>query len=285
MLPRPLAASLIVAMPVLIGVGFALAAAVDLIDFGAGTAGREGPRFDRIARVVTERTVWRGTAWSLWVASASTALATGGAMLLALVFRGSARATALARMVVLIPLPVPHVVAGVVALIVLGQSGLAARAGHALGLVDAPAAMLPLVYDPLGSGVILALVWKEIPFLSLIAFSVLAARGGALEETARTLGASPAATIRRVTLPILWRGMLPAVVAVFTFAFGSFEIVALLAPSDPLALPLLISERYTEPALDRRADAFVLALVAIGIAVLAVAMHEWLRGGWDRLEA
>src|SRR5690606_1769776 len=106
--------------------------------------------------------------------------------------------------------------------------------------------------------------WKEFPFLVLLAFSVLTTRGTDLEETARSLGAKPIQVVRHVTVPVLWRGLLPGAVAVFTFALGSYEAAALLAPSDPLALPLLIEERYTDSNLARRADAYVLALVAAG---------------------
>jgi ABC-type spermidine/putrescine transport system permease subunit I len=127
------------------------------------------------------------------------------------------------------------------------------------------------------------LVWKEVPFLALVAFSVLASRGLRLEEAARTLGASPLATFSRVTWPVLWRGMLPAVVAVFAFVVGSWELPSLLAPSDPLALPLQILERHTDPALARRGEAFVLALLALGLALTVVVIHERLRARWTVL--
>ncbi|HEU4700158.1 MAG TPA: ABC transporter permease subunit, partial [Gemmatimonadales bacterium] len=164
------------------------------------------------------------------------------------------------------------------------QSGLLARLGHAAGLVATPADMPPLVYDRWGIGLVLTLAWKETPFLALLAVSVLATRGRALEEAARGLGAGTAARLRRVTLPLLWRGLLPGVIAVFVFAAGSFETALLLAPSDPLALPLLTAERAENLGLDARADAFVLALLAFAVAALAVAAHEWARARWEGLE-
>jgi putative spermidine/putrescine transport system permease protein len=263
-------AALVVAAPVLIGVVLSVMGALDLV--GPGTSGRA--TWERVARVAGDRVTWRGTVWSLWVAAASTGLATAGAMLIAVAFRGDSRADRLGRTLAIVPLPIPHVVAGVMGVMILGQSGLLARLLHALGVIDGPAAMPALVFDPAGIGLILTLVWKEIPFLALVAFSVLAAQGDGLEETARTLGAGRWATFRRVTLPVLWRGMLPAVVAVFAFVAGSYELALLLAPSDPLALPLQTMERYTGSSLGRRADAFVLALVAIAIAAAAVALHE-----------
>ena len=126
-----------------------------------------------------------------------------------------------------------------------------------------------------GIGLIVTLVWKEFPFLALIAFSVIAQRGVALEETARTLGAGALRTFRVATLPVLWRGLLPAMIAVFTFVAGNYEVAVLLAPSSPLALPLLTMERYTDSALVARGDAFVLVLLAIMVSLWGVIAHEW----------
>ena len=106
----------------------------------------------------------------------------------------------------------------------------------------------------------------------MLGFSVLATRGPALEETARSLGAGPLDVFRRVTWPVLWRGLLPGVIAVFAFVAGSYEAAVLLAPSDPLALPLLTFERYTDPDLARRPDAFVLVLVGLATSAAAVAV-------------
>lgn len=276
-----LAAAFLVAAPVLVGVAYAVAAATGVV----GPVGTGAASMDRIERVLAERAVWEGVAWSIWVAGAATAISTALAMLLAAVLRTDRRADRAARALALVPLPIPHVVAGLVALLILGQSGLLARAAFAIGVLDTPSGMPALVYDRSGVGLILALVWKETAFLALVAFSVLARKAAPLEEVARTLGARPIQVFRRVTAPVLWRGMLPAAAAVFAFVAGSYEAAALLAPSDPLALPLLTMERYTDASLDRRADAFVLALLAVAIAALAVALHERMRAGWGEFQS
>lgn len=273
-------AALVVAGPVLVGVGYSVLGAAGLVGAGAGG----GPTRAHVARVLGQGAVWEGLAWSVWVAAAATILAAVGSSTLAVLFRGGGRSHRWGRSLAVLPLPVPHVVAGVMGVLILSQSGLLARLGHSLGVIDAPADMPALVYDTAGVGLILTLAWKELPFLALIAFSVLAGRGESLEEAARSLGAGPAQVLLRVTLPVLWRGMLPATVAVFTFAAGSYEAAALLAPSDPLAFPLLVMERWQGASLERRADAFVLALLALGLSVVAVAAHEWVRWGWEELE-
>lgn len=277
---RGLLAALLVSAPVWVGVGYALLAALGAVGVGAGEVSAR-----RFPRVLGETAVWEGVGWTVWVAAASTALATAAAALVAVAFRASGRTDRLARSIAVFPLPIPHIVAAVGGVLVLGQSGFLARVARAAGLIDAPADMPALVYDEWGIGLILTLAWKEFPFLALVAFSVLSSRGNALEETARSLGAGPWQCFRRVTWPVLWRGILPAVIAVFTFVAGTYEAMALLAPSDPLALPLLTMERYTDAALTRRGDAFVLVLLAMALAAVAVILHERVRSRWERLES
>ncbi len=273
------AAALLAALPTLVGVLYAAAAATGLAGFGAG-----GFSLHRLARVLGEAAVWQGLVWTLGTAAAATLLATAGAVLLAVTFRGTAPGDRAARALAVFPMAVPHLVAAALFVLLLGQSGFVARALHAAGLASAPGAMPALVYDRWGIGFVLALAWKELPFLSLLAFSVLATRGPELEETARSLGAGPREVFRRVTWPMLWRGLLPGVIAVFAFVAGSYEAAVLLAPSDPLALPLLTWERYTDPDLARRADAYVLVLVGLAASAVAVALHEWARSRWEPFE-
>jgi ABC-type spermidine/putrescine transport system permease subunit I len=263
---------MLVAAPVAVGVGYAALAAVGLVGYGGGTLS-----FARVTRVLAEHATWRGLAWSAWVAGAATLLASAMAMLTAVLFRRRGRVDRAARGLAIAALPVPHLVAGATALLILGQSGVVARVLAAAGLIDTPGQLPALVYDPAGAGLIASLAWKEFPFLALLAFSVLATRGAELEETARGLGGAPGQVLRYVTWPVLWRGLLPGAAAVFAFALGSYEAAVLLAPSDPLPLPLLIEERYTDADLARRGDAYVLVLVAAAASAALVALHEWLR--------
>ena len=267
----PLLAALLVAAPVLVGVGYAAAGSVGLA--GVGATGH--PTTARLAAVAGDARTWASVWWTLRTALAATALAAALGVLVATAFRGAGALDRAARALAVVPLPIPQVVAASSAVLVLGQSGLLARLGHAAGLVATPQAMPALVYDRWGVALVGALAWKEFPFLALVAGSALAARGADAEEAARTLGAGPWAVFRRVTWPLLWRAMLPSVVAVFAFVAGSYEAAALVGPSDPLPLQSLIRERYADLDLGGRGDAYVLTLVALLLAAAAVALHEW----------
>lgn len=275
-----LIAAVLLALPVIIGIVYALAAALGLVGTGAA-----GLSLDRVKRVLNARDTWAGLGFTLWIGAASTLLAAAGAVVLAIVFRGSSRADRLGRALVAVPLPVPHLVAALLGVWVLGQSGLLARLLAAGGLLDQPAQMPALVYDRAGAGLILTFAWKELAFLAIVATALLATRGAAAEEAARTLGASPWQTFSRVTWPVLWRGLAPAAVAVFVFVVGNYEAAALLAPSDPLALPLLVADRAADPDLARRGDAYVVSLLLLLIAIAAVAAHEFVRSRWEPIAA
>ena len=147
----------------------------------------------------------------------------------------------------------------------LGQSGVLSRAAAALGMVNTPSQFPALVLDRTGIGFVLTLGWKETPFLAFFAITALATRGAALEEVARTLG----------VLPLLWRGMRPAAAAAAIFIAGSYEAAALLAPTDPLPLPVATYERYEAIDLTMRGDAYVLVLLGLALAALAVVAFEW----------
>ncbi len=256
-------APLLVALPVGLGVLYSAGQVLE-----AGGSGAE---------LLRATSTWRSVGWSVWAAAASTLIASVAAALVAILFRGTTRGDRVARGLAVLPLPMPHVVAALTGLLLLGQSGLLARAGYALGLLESPAQMPALTSDPLGIGFILVLAAKELPFLALIAFSALGERAAGLEESARSLGASPTQIVRLVTLPILWRGMLPGAVAVFAFVFGNYEVAALLGPSSPAPLPVLIMERYLGPSLGGRADAHLLSLLALAVTTLAVIAHEVIR--------
>lgn len=265
-----LAAGLLLGTPIVVGIGYLVAGALGAVGDSAPVA---------LGRVFTDAAVWRSLLLSLWIACAGTTLALIGALAVTLLLGGDVRLDRLSQRVAALPLPVPAVAAAVSVLLLLSQSGWFSRLATQLHLITAPTEFPALVYDPLALGVIVAVVWKELPFLLLVSLSLQALRGPALLDAARTLGATRWQAVRSVTLPLLLRGLLPSVVAVFVFVLGSLELPMILAPSSPLALPLLIRERRQSLDAVAHGDAFAIALLATGLALIAVVVHESLRDG------
>ena len=257
------AASLLLASPVVVGALYST-----LAPLGLAGAGANGPTLGAIGTVLRASDTWRGLGWTMATAAVATIAATAAACYVAVRLRTSRAGHVLA----ILPMGVPHVAAALAALLLLGQSGFFSRITYMLGWTATPGEFPALVYDPAGVSLVVAFAWKEFPFLTLTALAVLLTTSTDLEEAARTLGANSHQTYRRVTWPQLWRGLAPAVLAAFAFLIGQYEMPALLAPSNPLALPLLTYERSVDSMLARRAEAH-LGLLALVVSALIVLLH------------
>ncbi len=255
----------LVAAPVFVGALYSLAAAL-----GVAGAGASGFDLSRVTRVVSDANTWRSVAWTLTTASIATAIATTAALLIAVRLQHSRIGQRLA----VIPLAVPHIAASLAALLLLGQSGVLSRVAFSIGLTAQPSDFPAIVYDRSGVALIVSFAWKEFPFLALTAFAVLGTHGDALNEVARTHGASARATLRRITIPLLARGIAPAVIAAFAYLLGQYEMAVVLAPSDPLPLSVLTYERALDGDLQHRGEAHVLGLIALLFTGALVVMHE-----------
>lgn len=213
---------------------------------------------------------WSALGMSLWVAGASTLLAATLGTLAALAL-WRLRAGAGLRFLFAWSLPVPHVVAAWLTLLLFSQSGLWSRLAQGVGLTRGPGDFPALVNDPLALGVLLELTWKEAPFVGLAVLAALTRFDPRLLEVARSLGASRWTRLWRVVLPGVRPALLSACVLVFAFAFTSFEVPYLLGPTSPTTLPVLAYRAFTDSDLAARQGAMALSVLIAGFAGLGVA--------------
>ncbi len=234
-----------------------------------GTSG-DGPSLDAYHALFADPEFGRSLLATLHVAATSTALSVVLGVAAALVLRRVVHGRNMITTAFQLSLPLPHLVGAVAVLALIGQSGLLSRLATQAGLIDAPGAFPALVFDPYGIGIITQYVWKEIPFVGIVALAVLRASGNDLEEAASSLGASPWQRVRHVVLPVVVPGVLPVAVIIFAFTFGAFEVPLLLGRSHPALLPVLAHRRYTEVDLAARPAAMAISVIITLIVVLVV---------------
>lgn len=215
---------------------------------------------------------WPALRLSLWIAGVSTTLALVLGLLCALLLREVFPGRGAVRFLLLLNLTVPHVVAAVGVLYLVGQSGALARLAHAAGLIAVPADFPALVFDPAAAGIIIAYVWKEVPFVALVLLARMQVVGRGPEEVARSLGATRLQALRHALVPQLRPALLAAGAIIFAFAFGAWEVPALLGASRPEALPMLAWRSYTAVDLAARPQAMAMALVIAAVALALVAV-------------
>ena len=154
--------------------------------------------------------------------------------------------------IVRLPILVPHMVVAVFIVTIFSQTGLLARGAYAISLIPDYSLFPQLLYTESFLGVILAYLWKEIPFVAYFVLALMASISDTLGQAAENLGASPLRSFFQVTLPLTMPAILNAFLIIFIFAFGGYELPALLGPTLPKALPVQAYLEFSSPDLLRR---------------------------------
>ncbi len=200
----------------------------------------------------------------------SSILAVAAALVLRERFRGSQFATFLFQ----IPLPIPHLVAATGIVLLVTQSGLLARIGVELGLIDLPGDFPVMVFDRPGIAIMLTFLWKEIPFIGLVVLAVLQGVGPQFEEIAQTLGANRWQRFWYVLLPLIMPGILSTSIIVFAFTFANYEIPLLLGVRFPTTLPVWAFQSYQDPDLALRPEAMAVSVILALIAIILLLAYR-----------
>lgn len=208
---------------------------------------------------------------TLRVSVISTAAATVLGVAAALLIHSTGRGRRVLAAVFASPLPVPHLVGALAMLLLLSQSGLLSRVGHATGLTGAPADFPALTADGFGTAIIAEYVWKETAFVGVVVLAALSAGVDELDTAARTLGAGAWQRFRHVVLPLIAPSVAATSVLVFAFTFGSYEVPRLLGGPFPAALPVVALQYHQDVDLDSRPEAMAIAVViAVVVSALVV---------------
>lgn len=228
------------------------------------------PNLDAYRAVLTDPDFLWSFALSFHIAFTSTLLSLVIAIAAALMIRRTGRGGALVRFLFQLNLTVPHLVGAIGILYLFSQSGSFARLGYQIGLIERPADFPALVFDPAAIGIILQYVWKEVPFIGVILLAQMQTIGEDYESAARSLGATRWQAFRHVLLPMILPGALAASIIVFAFAFGAYEIPALLGQNHPAALPVLAWRSYTDVDLAARPQAMAMAMVIAAMSLVLI---------------
>ena len=166
---------------------------------------------------------------------------------------------------VLLPLVLPPVVAGIALLYTFGRRGLLGASFEAFGIQIAFST----------TAVVLAQTFVAMPFLVISLEGALRTVGTRYENVAATLGAGPTTVLRRVTLPSVAPALASGAVLAFARALGEFGATITFAGSlqgVTRTLPLEIYlQRETDPD---AAVALSLLLVVVAVAVIGLARRH-----------
>lgn len=210
---------------------------------------------------------------SLWLTAVAASLATlagvvGATPIAYALARGRFRGRALLAAIIDLPLLIPHPVAGIALLLVLARN---TPLGQALGALGAQIT---------GSlfGIVCAMLFVSAPLYVSAAREAFDRVDPRFEGVARTLGDSRWAALRRVTLPLAWRGLFAAAIVMWARAVSEFGAIVILV-YHPRVASVLSYERFTAYGLK---EALPVAAILVLLALIPLAALRALRGD-DRL--
>ena len=175
--------------------------------------------------------------------------------------------------VVRLPILVPHTVVALFVITICSQTGLIARACAAVGLIGDSTEFPQLLFTGSYVGVILAYLWKEIPFVAYFVLALMSGVSSTLGEAAENLGASPMKSFFQITLPLSLPAITKAFLIIFIFAFGGYELPLILGATIPKALPVQAYLSYMDPNLLNRPYAMALNGVILMLSVAMAALY------------
>lgn len=178
------------------------------------------------------------------------------------------------KILYILPIIVPHMVAAFLMFNILSQSGLLPRILYHLGILKTQYDFPSLIFDRYGLGIIISYLWKEIPFVAVVVYTFISNINESLEEVAVNLGASRGQFFWHVMLPLSWTSIISSFIIIFAFSFGAFEVPYLLGPTTPKTLPVKAFIEYSNPDIFNRPYAMALNVVLTFISIMIVWIYD-----------
>ncbi len=223
------------------------------------------PTLKYYKEILTRSDILQSLKYSLYIAFVSAFFAASIGTILCAILVNLRQVKGKVMRVVQIPIIVPHVIVALFAINILSQNGILARIGAQLGLISDQQQFPLLLYDGHGIGVILAYLWKEIPFIVYFVIALMANISDSLGEAATNLGANRIQVFWKITLPLCMNTILSGFLIIFVFALGAYELPFILGATLPRALPVLAYIEYSKP--DLLARPYAMAINGLMIAV------------------
>lgn len=223
-------------------------------------------------RLLTDKGLIESLIFSIKTSFLSALLSTIGGVIIAIAAYKLGKEGKLIALTFRLPIIVPHLLSVLLVYNIFSQTGLLARFAYNIGFISSFEEFPVLLYNKNGFGIILAYIWKELPFIAFITYNVLSKLSNKFSDASRNLGANGFQTMKYVVFPIALPSVLSSFILVFAFSFGAYEIPMLLGGTYPKALPVKAYIEYINPMLSNRPYAmainFLIAFVGFLLAFI-----------------
>jgi putative spermidine/putrescine transport system permease protein len=237
-------------------------------------AGEQSFTLQHFRNVLGDRDFLTSLGLTFYISLSSTVLAVIASIALALIFLNLSKRQRWVHFIFQIPLVVPHLVVAIAVIFLLSPTGWFSRLTQALGFITTSSSFPLVVNDSLGIGIIVTYVWKEIPFITLMIFSVLRNAGVDLINVGKTLNANRWQRFRYIILPMIAPSLAASSLIVFAYTFGAFEVPYLLGQTYPMLLSVWAYKHYADIDLMARPEGIATGMLIAMIVALSVLLSH-----------
>lgn len=180
---------------------------------------------------------------------------------------GAPRTVAILRWLYRWPLFIPFVVAGQLMRTFLAKNGMFNHLLIGSGLLAPLSAQSLLDWR----GIVVAFVWKQVPFVTLLLAGAMAALESQQIEAARNLGARPLRVLFDVVLPQVRGTLLVGLVLSFVTMLSVLSVPLMINPNSPTMITVDVAYRISTHADYPVANA--LCLLSLGLAAIGAVVY------------
>jgi putative spermidine/putrescine transport system permease protein len=177
-----------------------------------------------------------------------------------------------------LPLAVPGIVTAFLVYQTLSRTALLSRIAFHIGMIEQASSFPDLVNDELALGIMIAFISLLSPFFTLYYMNLYRNENlAALENLAKTLGATSWSASIRVSLPILLKRSWILIVLYFIFLLGAYEVPLVLGQESPQMLSVLIIEEIRQYDLEKISTGYAMAslyTLVVSAAVLLLLSNK-----------
>jgi len=206
----------------------------------------------------------------LWTSVRIATVATAVALLLAypaalFITRATSRWRVPLLVLVILPFWTSFLIRTYAWMLLLNPAGLINKLLQAVGLIDEP---LPLLYNEFA--VTLGLVYAYLPLMVLPIYASLERLGPQAGEASADLYASPAQTLRKVTIPLTLPGIVAGCIFVFVPSLGNFIVPDLLGGGRTVMIGNVIQQQFLQARDWPFGAVLAMSVIVLMFVVLAV---------------
>jgi len=256
---------LLIVLPLVAGLSYALS-------YSLGLSGllTKGFTLDYWLKALMSKSLWMSFLYSLSIGLVSVVISLCIAVSMALSWNKSIQQGRFSYFIFL-PLCFPATVMAFLVLQWLSPSGWFSRIAFELGFIHSLNDFPNVVRDFYGIGIIFCSVLLITPFFTILMSNIYRNENLLeLEKLSKTLGASSRKTLRRVTLPILFKKSKMTLLLFVIFVMSSYEVPLILGRQYPQMVSVAIVQKIQKFNLDDIPLGFAMSVLYVLLVILVL---------------